>query len=161
MTGNQWTMGASAALFRIEETGECIVPKKPYSQLQDRITQILLTRRSKDKYRFPGCLTCPGGRPNHPTESPLDVVAREVLEEIGLVFNPTSFFSHPVRQWFSSDGQMGYVTNLYFGEWSGKIIIQKEEVSSYSWYSYRDLLGEKMAFDYRRIIEYMHKVNIF
>ena len=160
MNEDQWVVGASAAIFRIKETGQCFVPKKPYSQPQDAIIELLLTRRT-NYGSYPRCLTCPGGRPNYSTESPLDVVVREVSEEIGLKFSPTSLFSHPTSSWFSSDGKMGYMTNLYFGEWSGEAIIQKEEVSSYSWYSYRDLLQEKMAFDYSRIIEYMHKVNVF
>lgn len=161
MSESQWIVGASAALFRIKETGKCFVPQAYIAQPLNVTVQILLTRRSNNKSSYPGCLTCPGGKPNHSNEPPHKVVIREVLEEVGLNFNPTSLFSHPNHMWFSKDSKRGYITNLHLGEWSGEITIQTKEVASYAWYSYEDLKNEQMAFDYRRIIDYMHEVNIF
>ena len=114
--------------------------------IQDK--KILLTKRSTYTSFFPGCWTCPGGRANE-GETAMQAVIREVREEVDLDFTPTELFS--TGKW--QDREL----NRFLGTWSGKVQIQENEVLEYGWFAYEEAMELNLAFDYRDVIEKLHR----
>ena len=113
--------------------------------------KILLTKRSNYTGAFPGCWTCRGGRADE-GETAKDAVVREVKEEIGLDFKPTELFAK--GKWKDRD------LNRFLGEWSGKIKFQQDEITKFGWFTYKQAIKLKLAFDYKKVIEKLHRKNI-
>jgi len=113
--------------------------------------KILLVKRSKKSMLYPETWVCPGGRGN-PNETPEQIVVREVKEEVNLDFQPTQLLKktvHKERELFR-----------FLGTWSGKIKIQKEELTQYGWFSYKETKALNLGFEYRYVIEDLHKKEL-
>lgn len=116
--------------------------------LKDR--KILLIHRSGDCDLFPNTWACPGGRAEG-SETPEQVVVREVKEEVNLDFRPS---------WLFKTGRYADRDLFRFlGEWSGKVRIQ-EESTEYGWFTYQEAIKLDLGFDYREVIELLHKENL-
>ncbi len=104
----------------------------------------LITRRSKDKKRFPGKWTVPGGKLE--TEDyvslPKDtefywynvlekVLRREVKEEVGLEINNIEYVTSLAT--IHSDGNPSLVISCKADYESGNITLQKDETDKYAW----------------------------
>lgn len=113
--------------------------------------KILLTKRSNYTTAFPGYWTCPGGRADQ-GETAREAVVREVKEEVGLDFRPTTLFARGKYK----DRQL----HRFLGEWSGKIKVQEKEITAYGWFTYEGAMALELAFDYKEIIEKLHQQNI-
>lgn len=113
--------------------------------------KILLIKRNNYTDKFPGCWGCPGGRADK-DESPEQAATREVKEEVNLEFKPTRLFST------SKNKDRDFYR--FLGEWKGKIKIQAEEIDDYKWFSYSEAVKLELAFDYREIIEKLHKEGL-
>ncbi|MBI2067943.1 MAG: NUDIX hydrolase [Deltaproteobacteria bacterium] len=113
--------------------------------------KLLLIERSESMRVFPLCWACPGGLVEE-NESAEQAVLREVKEETNLDFRPTKLFSTGMYQ----------DRNLYrfLGEWSGQVRIQKKEISKWGWFSYEDAAHLTFAFEYREVIEKLHKYGL-
>ncbi|HSU73196.1 MAG TPA: NUDIX hydrolase [Candidatus Binatia bacterium] len=113
--------------------------------------KILLARRSAKAQHYPGYWGCPGGRAEA-GETPEQTVARELKEELGVTFTPMRLFAHgqlPDRE-----------TYRFLGTISGKITMQKSELSGYQWFSYAEAIKLPLAFDYREILEKAHQEQL-
>jgi mutator protein MutT len=113
--------------------------------------KILLVKRSDYIKAFPKCWACPGGRADE-GETPEQAVVRELKEEINLDFKPTKLFA--TNKWKDRD------LYRFLGDYSGKIKLQEEELTEYNWFSYEDAVKLDLAFDYREIIEKLHKEDL-
>ena len=113
--------------------------------------KILLIKRADYTPIFPNTWACPGGR-GEKGETPERVVERELKEEMNLNFKPTRLFAigqYKDRELFR-----------YLGEWSGEINIQEEEIEEYGWFSYKETKKLEFGFDYKEIIEKLHKEKL-
>lgn len=110
--------------------------------------KILLTKRSDYTDAFPNHWTCPGGRAEI-NENPETNVVREVKEEINLDFKPLKLFA--TGKYKDRD------LYRFLGDWQGRIKIQKEEITDWKWFSYDEAIKLQLAFDYREIVEKLHK----
>ncbi len=119
-----------------------------------RDKKVLLTKRSSYTQAFPWYWTLPSWRWEE-DETAEQVAIREVKEEIGLDFQPTELFHTSIIQHTVEELQ----TNRFLWSYSWEIKIQEEEVDWYAWYSYEEALELQLAFDYRDLIEKLHKEN--
>jgi len=110
--------------------------------------KILLIKRSNYTKAFPNMWACPGGRADE-GETPEQAVVRELKEEINLDFKPTKLFA--TGKWQDRD------LYRFLGDWSGEIKIQEEELTEYNWFSYEEAKDLEFAFDYKEIVEKLHK----
>lgn len=113
--------------------------------------KILLVKRSNYTKTFPNTWAAPGGR-GHEGEIPEQIVVRELKEEVNLDFKPTKLFAtgkYKDRDLFR-----------FLGEWSGDIKIQEEELTEWNWFSYEEAINLELAFDYREVIEKLHKEGL-
>jgi len=113
--------------------------------------KILLVHRSDYTPTFPNTWACPGGR-GDPGETPEQAVIRELKEEVDINFKPTKLFAtgkYKDRDLFR-----------YLGEWSGEVKIQEEEITEWNWFSYDEAVKLKLGFDYREILEKLHKEGL-
>ena len=46
------------------------------------------------------------------------------------------------------------------GEWSGNIKIQEEEITEYNWFSFEEAIKLDLGFDYKEVIEMLHKEDL-
>jgi mutator protein MutT len=113
--------------------------------------KILLIKRSNYTKVFPEHWACPGGRADE-GETPEQNVIREVKEEINLEFEPKEL----IKKGQYKDREL----YRFYGTWSGEVQIQEEEVADWNWFSYDDAIKLKLAFDYREVIEILHKKNL-
>ncbi|MCH8004332.1 MAG: NUDIX hydrolase [Nanoarchaeota archaeon] len=113
--------------------------------------KILLVKRSNYTEIFPQCWACPGGLAEG-NESAEKTVSREVKEEINFNFKPTRLFSTGKYQ--------ERVLYRFLGDWHGQVKIQKGELSDWNWFSYEEAIKLTLAFDYREIIEKLHKEKL-
>lgn len=110
--------------------------------------KILLIKRSDYTDAFPNHWGLPGGKADS-GESPEHTVIREVKEEVGLDFTPTKLFAtgrYKERKLFR-----------FLGEWDGEIKKCEDEIADFGWFSYADAVKLKLGFDYRDVIEKLHK----
>jgi 8-oxo-dGTP pyrophosphatase MutT (NUDIX family) len=105
--------------------------------------KIFLQKRSNYTKVFPLCWIVPGGR-SEVEEKPEETVVREVKEETNLNFKATKLYYRST--WKDRD------CFRFLGEWNGEIKIDTEEVLEYGWFSYKEALELKLAFDYDKII---------
>ncbi|REE82923.1 ADP-ribose pyrophosphatase YjhB (NUDIX family) [Lutibacter oceani] len=110
--------------------------------------KILLLQRSNYTENYPGFWGCPGGRAEK-GETAQENVIREVKEECNLNFLPTKIIKTGIWQ------ERKYYR--FLGNWSGKIIIQEEEVSDYNWFSFEKAMQLQLSFDYKEILEILYK----
>jgi len=110
--------------------------------------KVLLVKRSNYTKAFPGQWAFPGGR-TEPDETPEHGVTREVKEETGLNFKPTKLFAK--GKW--EDREL----YRFLGTWEGDVKIQQEELTDWNWFTYEDAVKLELAFDYREMIEKLHK----
>ena len=113
--------------------------------------KILLLQRSNYTKNFPGYWGCPGGRAEN-GETAEENVIREVKEECNLNFTPTSILKTGIWQ------DRSYYR--FLGEWSGVIKVQEEEVADFNWFTYQEAIKLNLSFDYREVIELLHKKNL-
>lgn len=113
--------------------------------------KILLVKRSGYTPTFPHTWACPGGRTD-PGEPPEQAVIRELKEEVNIDFKPTRLFAKGKYK----DRDL----YRYLGEWSGDVKIQEEEITEFGWFSYEDAIKLDLGFDYREIIEKLHKEGL-
>jgi 8-oxo-dGTP diphosphatase len=114
-------------------------------------SKILLVLRSNYTKTFPHHWACAGGR-GEGEERPEEAVVREIKEELNLDFKPNKLFStgrYKDRELFR-----------FLGEWNGNIKIQEEEIVEYNWFSYGEAIKLKLAFDYKEVIEKLHKERL-
>jgi len=110
--------------------------------------KILLIKRSYYTKIYPDFWACPGGRAEN-NETPERTVIREVKEEVNLDFSPTKLFT--TATWQDRD------LYRYLGKWHGEIKIQEEEISDYGWFTYLETKKLALAFDYKKVIQLLHK----
>ncbi len=113
--------------------------------------KILLTKRSDYTKTYPNLWAFPGGRADG-DETPEQAVVREVKEEVGLDFTPKKLFAkgrYKRRELFR-----------FIGDWSGNIMIQEEEISDHGWFTYDKAIKLDFAFEYRDVIEKLHKEGL-
>jgi 8-oxo-dGTP diphosphatase len=109
----------------------------------------LITRRSKNKKRFPGMWTVPGGHleTSDYTDLPKDtefywynvfekVLRREVKEEVGIEIKDIEYVTslatiHP-------DGSPSLVISCLADYVSGKVKLQKEETDNFAWVTLKE-----------------------
>lgn len=105
--------------------------------------RILLVKRRSTAVLFPGYWAFPGGR-SEPGETPEEIAVREVKEETGLDFTPSSLLltSH------FDDRKM----HRFIGSWSGNVVLQEEELSDFGWFKYEEALDLPLAFDYEEVL---------
>ena len=113
--------------------------------------KILLLQRSNYTKNYPGYWGCPGGRAEN-GETAEENVIREVKEECNLNFTPTSILKTGIWQ------DRSYYR--FLGEWSGVIKVQEEEVADFNWFTYQEAIKLNLSFDYREVIELLHKKNL-
>ena len=112
--------------------------------------RILLIKRSNYTTVYPGFWSCPGGRAEK-NETPEQNVIREVKEEVNLEFEPTKL----IKKGFYENNNL----YLFYGHWTGKVRIQEEEVDAWNWFTFREALNLKLAFDYRNTLEMLYDLN--
>ncbi|PCH76511.1 MAG: hypothetical protein COB98_06060 [Flavobacteriaceae bacterium] len=113
--------------------------------------KILLLQRSNYTENYPLYWGCPGGRAEA-GETAAENAIREVKEECGLDFIPKEILKDGVwenRAFFR-----------FLGTWSGEIVIQEKEVLAYKWCTYKEALALKLSFDYREVVELLHKKDL-
>lgn len=110
--------------------------------------KILLLKRSNYTERYPGFWGCPGGRAKKRETAEQNVI-REVKEECNLDFTPTKIIKKGIWK------NVKYYR--FLGNWSGKIKIQEEEVTDYSWFSYSEAIKLQLSFDYEEILKILNK----
>lgn len=113
--------------------------------------KILLLQRSNYSQHYAGFWGCPGGRAEM-GETAEEIVIREVKEECNLDFTPTQILKTGIwkdRKYYR-----------FLGNWFGEIKIQEEEVIDYNWFTYTNALELELSFDYKDVIELLHKNNL-
>lgn len=113
--------------------------------------KILLLQRSNYTQHYAGYWGCPGGRAEL-GETAEENVIREVKEECNLDFIPTKIVKTGIWQ-----DRKFY---RFLGNWSGEIRIQEEEVIDFNWFTFNEALKLDLSFDYKEIIELLHKSNL-
>ena len=113
--------------------------------------KILLVKRSNYTNVFPNTWACPGGRANS-NETPKEAVIREVKEEVNLDFIP--------KKLFKTGNYEGRELFRFIGDFSGNIILQNDELTDFSWFSYSDAIKLDLGFDYKELIEMLHRENL-
>ena len=113
--------------------------------------KILLLQRSNYTQMYAGYWGCPGGRAEKGETAEQNVI-REVKEECNLNFYPTTIIKTGVWQ------ERKYYR--FLGNWSGEIIIQEEEVIDYNWFSIDNAVKLQLSFDYKEVLEILHKNNL-
>ncbi len=76
----------------------------------DNAQRVLLVKRGPGFEEGKWCV--PGGKLNHFFEDPKEAVKREVMEEVGLYYNPCTFGIG-----YEDDGKRFAYPTLYFGGW--------------------------------------------
>ena len=117
-----------------------------------RDKKIFLTKRPDYFRDEPSSWCCPGGLQEE-GETKEDTVIREVMEEVGLKFIPIKILS--TYQWKDRD-LYRYLGNVEEGE----VKMQEEEVVEYGWFSYNEAKDLKFAFEYREVLEKLHKEGL-
>lgn len=110
--------------------------------------KIFLVKRSDYTDVFPLHWGAPGGRAEG-DETAKQVVVREVKEETSLEFKPAKLF---FRSSYKDRDR-----HQFFGEWSGEVKLQDEELTDWNWFSYEEALKLDLAFDYREVIKKLRK----
>jgi 8-oxo-dGTP diphosphatase len=111
--------------------------------------KFLITRRSKNKKRFPGKWTVPGGKleTRDYLELPKDTedywynvleqtLAREVKEEVGLEITNVEYLTSLAT--IHKDGAPSLVISCLASYLSGDVILQKEESDDFAWVSLKE-----------------------
>jgi len=109
----------------------------------------LITRRSKNKKRFPGMWTVPGGRlePSDYSGFPKDTkyywynvlektLTREVMEEVGLEINNLRYVTSLAN--IHEDGAPSLVISCLADYKSGEVKLQEEETDRYEWVTLKE-----------------------
>ena len=111
--------------------------------------KFLIIRRSKNKKRFPGMWTVPGGKLeihdyiDLPKETEFywynvleKVLRREVKEEVGIQINNIEYITSLAT--IHADGNPSLVISCMATYTAGKIKLQKEEADKYEWVSLKE-----------------------
>ena len=110
--------------------------------------KILLLQRSNYIDYYSGFWGYPGGRAEKGETAEQNVI-REVKEECNLDFKPTKIIKTGIWE------ERKYYR--FLGNWSGEIKIQEEEVIDYNWFSFEKAMQLQLSFDYKEILEILHK----
>ena len=97
--------------------------------------KILLLQRSNYTKNYPEFWGCPG-----------------VKEECNLDFKPTKILKTGVWQ------QRKYYR--FLGNWTGEIKIQELEVLDYNWFTYHEAMKLNLSFDYKEVLDILHKKQL-
>lgn len=111
--------------------------------------KFLITRRSKNKKRFPGMWTVPGGKleTKDYLELPKDTedywynvlertLAREVKEEVGLEIDNVQYLTSLAT--VHSDGAPSLVISCIADYSSGEVTLQQEESDDFAWVNLKE-----------------------
>lgn len=95
--------------------------------------QLLLQKRSEQKYHSPGLWTntcC-----SHPKygENLQDVIYRRLQEEMGFTCKLTEIFSFVYKVQLENNLFENEYDHVYFGIYDGEVVINKHEVKDYKW----------------------------
>lgn len=118
--------------------------------------KVLLTRRVPNKDQFPNSWTLPAGRYDEKDELLKHTAVREIKEEVNLDFIPEG----PLNFYECQNGEILNISHIFLGNWSGKIIMQRSEVSEFGWFSYQEIMGLKLAFAYNEAVDDLFKLKI-
>ena len=110
--------------------------------------KIFLVKRVPFAKLYPDCWGCPGGKAEE-GETLEETAIREVKEETNLDFKPTELF----LKTYQNDREM----HRYFGNWEGAVKLQEIEIADAGWFTYEMTRSMMFAFDYKFIIESLHK----
>jgi 8-oxo-dGTP diphosphatase len=117
------------------------------TKTEEGVTRILLTKRNVDPFRDYWCL--PGGHID-PYESAVSAIVREVYEETGLEFNPR--FLTYLDEIFQ-EKQVHNLVIIFYGEATGILKANPEEVSGIGWFSPEQAVQMDLAFCHRQAVE--------
>lgn len=111
--------------------------------------QYLVIRRSKNKKRFPGMWTVPGGKlePKDYIHLPKDTkeywynvlektLTREVREEVGIEIKNVQYLTSLAT--VHKDGAPSLVISCLADYKSGKVTLQEEETDNFAWVSFKE-----------------------
>ncbi len=109
---------------------------------------VLLTRREVSPFK--GCWCLPGGHIDD-FEQVRDAVRREVLEETGLDFTPSTFVG-----WFDEifpEHRFHAVVLAFSGPGSGTPAAQPGEVAEIAWFPLDEALAMPLAFNHNLVLQ--------
>ena len=112
----------------------------------DKNNRVLLAKRGIEPFKHGWNII--GGFLNY-GENPMDGLKREVKEETNLDFIPTKLF----LKTYQNDREM----HRYFGNWEGAVKLQEIEIADAGWFTYGMTRSMTFSFDYKFIIESLHK----
>lgn len=114
--------------------------------------KILLIKRSEMEDSEPG-KWCPPNETLKENESPESAVIRGVTEELGMEFVISK------KLFLHSYGN--HITYVFIGSTPSKIInANSEEVADYAWFSYREAMRLKFAYDYDDVINRLQVLSL-
>jgi 8-oxo-dGTP pyrophosphatase MutT (NUDIX family) len=111
--------------------------------------KIMLIKRAESKKHYPNYWGFPSGGLEEFDTSIEATVIREVKEEVGLEFTPTEKFSFYD---LVEDGKRFFAL-VHLGEYAGEVVMQKEEVSNYGFFTYAEAKKLPLAFVYSKVID--------
>lgn len=117
----------------------------------DNPAKVLLTQRNIPPFKGQWCY--PGGHIDR-YEDAVTAVIREVKEETGLDVEPhyLAYFDEIIP-----DQKVHNVVLMFYGECSGKINIQEEEVADIRWFAFEEAREMDLAFTHNEVLEYFMK----
>lgn len=114
--------------------------------------KILMILRSKNVKSFPGYWWIPWWKWEI-WETPEVTIKREVYEELWVDFSTEELFDSHIFH----DGK--WLRQAYLFLWNIKwdIKLQEEEIEKYEWMTYDEAIIKNLAFDYKEILQKIHK----
>ncbi len=117
--------------------------------------KILLLLRLPTKKYFPFFWTVPGGKADVDEELS-EVVTREVCEETGMHFVLTRHF----RDYYLIHDDIHLMGHVFLGTASGEIVVGKDEVETYAWFTYDEAVKLQLAHYVRSLLEDLQKEKL-
>ncbi|MCP3685974.1 MAG: NUDIX hydrolase [bacterium] len=115
---------------------------------------VLLARRNTEPYK--DFWSLPGGHIEL-NETSAEAVKREVNEEIGLEFDPYFLWYYDE---IIPEENIHAVVNIFSGEATGNVKIQKEEISEVNWFTINEALSMNLSFHHNDVLKkYVHTLS--